>query len=342
MELKEILKQFCLCSSASGEEQEISKKAYQIMAPFGECETDLRGNFFCRKAGNGKHYLLDAHMDQIGFTVTEICEGGFLKIAKVGGIDFRVLPSQEVIVLGSKPLFGIIGAKPPHLTSNKEENSAPKPEDIAIDTGLSKKELESIVSLGDRVVFKPLFSVLNKSAVTGTSIDDRAGMAIIARAMQILKEKGSTSQITALFSVQEEVGNQGADNASFKIQADEAIAVDVSFASQPEIPSDKKTHTMAMGGGVFIGIAPVLDREMFEKMKAVADKNGIKYEIEAMGGRTGTNADGIATAKFGTKTMILSPPIRNMHTPVEVVDVNDLESVAQLIAEYILSEEAQG
>ena len=340
MELKEILQQFCLCSSGSGDEQAISAKACEIMAPFGECETDVRGNFLCRKAGQGKHYLLDAHMDQIGFTVTEICEGGFLKVAKVGGVDFRVLPSQEVIVLGAEPLFGIIGAKPPHLTSNKEEDTAPKAEDIAVDTGLSKKELEKCVSLGDRVVFKPFFASLNGTVVTGTSVDDRAGMAIIARAMQILKEKGSTAQITALFSVQEEVGNQGAHNASFKVQADEAIAVDVSFASQPEIPADKAGHTMDMGGGVFIGIAPVLDREMFNKMKTVAENNGIKYEIEAMGGRTGTNADGIATAKFGTKTIALSPPIRNMHTPVEVVDLNDLESVARLIAEYILSEEA--
>lgn len=340
MELKEILKQFCLCSSVSGEEDEISEKACEIMSPFGKCESDIRGNFLCRKAGQGKHFLLDAHMDQIGFTVTEICEGGFLKIAKVGGIDFRVLPSQEVLVLGKEKVFGIIGAKPPHLTGTKEENSAPKPEDISVDTGLSKEELEKCVSLGDRVVFKPFFSELDGSVVTGTSIDDRSGMAIIARTMEILKENGSKSEVTALFSVQEEVGSQGATNASFALGADEAIAVDVSFASQPEIPADKLSHTMPMGGGVFIGISPVLDREMFEKMKSVADKNSIKYEIEAMGGRTGTNADGIASAAYGTKTITLSPPIRNMHTPVEVVDINDLESVAQLIAQYILSEEA--
>ena len=340
MEIKEILKQFCLCSSVSGEEQEISDKAREIMAPFGECETDKRGNFFCRKAGQGKHFLLDAHMDQIGFSVTEICDGGFLKIAKVGGIDFRVLPSQEVVVLGKRKLFGIIGAKPPHLTGAKEENSAPQPEDISVDTGLSKEELEKCVSLGDRVVFKPFFSCLSGSVVTGTSIDDRAGMAIIARTMEILKENGSRSKVTALFSVQEEVGSQGATNASFVTRADEAIAVDVSFASQPEIPSDKSSHSMPLGGGVFIGISPVLDREMFDKMKCVADKNSIKYEIEVMGGRTGTNADGIAFAGYGTKTLTLSPPIRNMHTPVEVANTDDLESVAQLIARYILSEEA--
>lgn len=342
MELKEILKSFCLCSSASGEEQAIKNKAAEIMEPFGECKTDLRGNFLCHKQGSGKHYLLDAHMDQIGFTVTEICEGGFLRVAKVGGIDFRVVQSQEVIVLGKENIYGVIGAKPPHLTSSKEENSAPKSEDVSIDTGIDSEKLKSIVSLGDRVVFKPFFSELKSSVVTGTSVDDRAGMAIIARTMQLLKEQGSKSEITAVFSVQEEVGNQGAGNASFAVQADEAIAVDVSFASQPEIPADKSSCTMPLGGGAFIGISPVLDREMFEKLKAVAAKNKIKYEIEVMGGRTGTNADCIATAKYGTKTLTLSPPIRNMHTPVEVVDINDLESVAQLIAQYILSEEAQG
>ena len=341
MEIKEVLKQFCLCSSASGEEQEITAKAYEIMEPFGVCKTDLRGNFFCCKEGVGKHYLLDAHMDQIGFAVTEICDGGFLKVAKVGGVDFRVTPSQEVTVLGKEKVYGVIGAKPPHLTGSKEENCAPKAEDIAVDTGLSKEQLEKTVSLGDRVVFKPFFAELGGSVVTGTSVDDRAGMAIIARTMEILKEKGSNSKVTALFSVQEEVGNQGADNASYRVQADEAIAVDVSFAFQPEVPSDKLSCTMPMGGGAFIGIAPILDREMFEKFKDVAEKNSIKYEVEVMGGRTGTNADGIATAKLGTKTITLSPPIRNMHTPVEVADVNDLESIAQLIALYILNEEAQ-
>lgn len=341
MEIKEILKKFCLVSAVSGGESEIYKTAAEIMQPFGECKTDKRGNFICEKNGDGRHYLLDAHMDQIGFAVTEICENGFLKVAKVGGIDRRVLPSQEVIVLGKEPVFGIICCKPPHLSDEKEKNKAPKIEDIAIDTGLSGEKLSELVSLGDRVVFNPYFGELLNGRVTGTSIDDRAGMAIIARSMELLKDKNCKSKITAVFSVQEEVNGKGAINASFACEADEAIAVDVSFASQPEVSAAHKNSTMPLGGGVFIGAAPILSTQMTKGFINTAEKNNIKYEVEVMGGRTGTNADEIAIAKFGTKTITLSPPIRNMHTPVEVADLSDLEAVAELIAAYILEREGE-
>ena len=339
MEITRILKELCLVGAPSGFESEIVELSKKYMNAFGECKVDNRGNFICTKKGEGLHFLLDAHMDQIGFVVTSIEDGGFLRVSKVGGIDRRIAPSQEVVVLGKEKVYGVIGCKPPHLTDESEKDKAPKFEDLFIDTGLDKESLCEKVEIGDFVVFKPYFEKLLGSNFTGTAIDDRAGMAIIIRAMEILNERGSKSAVTAVFSVQEEVNGKGAGNASFYAEADEAIAVDVSFASQPEVSGSKKNATMPLGGGAFIGFAPILDRSISKGFVNTAKRKNIPYSVEVMGGRTGTNADEIVTAKLGTKTVTISPPIRNMHTTVEIVNGDDLENCARLIAEYILSNE---
>ena len=341
MELKEILQSFCLCGTPSGAESAIYSAAAQVMEPFGNCQTDKRGNFICTKEGSGTHYLLDAHMDQIGFAVTAIEDNGFLKVDKVGGMDRRILPSLEVTVLGREPVYGVISCKPPHLTDESEKNKAAKFEDICIDTGLPGEVLREKVSLGDKVVLKPYFGAMCGGNVTGTAIDDRAGMAILVRVMELLQKNNAQAKITAVFSVGEEVGGKGADCASYAAEAAEAIAVDVSFASQPEIDGAHKNAAMPLGGGAFIGVAPILSKQMSEDLIATAKQEIIPYRVEVMGGRTGTNADGLACAKYGTKTVTVSPPIRNMHTGVEVVHLDDLEQCARLIAAYILSKEGK-
>lgn len=337
--MKRVLESFCLCGAPAGSESALYDAARREMSAFGTIEIDKRGNFICTKQGSGKHFLLDAHMDQIGFVVTSIEENGFLKLAKVGGIDRRILPSLEVEVQGKERVFGVIACKPPHLADEKEKDKAPKIEDIAVDTGLPVQELKRIVAIGDRVVLKPHFTALLGERVSATALDDRAGMAIIVRVMQLLQEQGSHAKVSAVFSVGEEVGGKGADNASFAATADEAIVVDVSFASQPQVDSAHQNACMPLGGGAFIGAAPILNQQMVKKLIACAEKNGIDYQVEVMGGKTGTNADGIATAKYGTKTAMVSPPIRNMHTGVEIADIGDLEQCAKLIAAYIISEE---
>ena len=341
MELKEVLKKLCLVPAPAGAESALHAAAREVMAPFGKCEADKRGNFICTKEGSGKHFLLDAHMDQIGLAVTAIEPGGFLKVGKVGGMDRRVLPGAEVLVLGKEPVYGIISAKPPHLTADKERGKAPDFEDLAVDTGLEEAQLRSLVALGDPVVYRPYFGELLGDTVTATALDNRAGMAILARVMELLQQQDSCAQVSAVFSVGEEVGGRGADNAAFAIDAEEAIVVDVSFALQSEIAAKQRLHAMELGGGAFIGIAPILSKEMCDGLIAVAKDSHIDYQLEIMSGKTGTNADGIACAGTGTKAAMVSPPIRNMHTAVEVARLSDLEQCAQLIARYILAKEGK-
>lgn len=341
MNIKEVLKQFCMTGAPAGAESEAYHVAKAVMAPFGDCYTDQRGNFICRKEGEGMHFLLDAHLDQIGFVVTSIEKNGFLRVDKVGGIDRRTLPSLEVEILAKEKIYGVIASKPPHLSKDSEGAKAPVMEEIAIDTGLSEEELKQTVSLGDKVYFRPHFCELLNGNISAVGVDDRAGMAIIARVMELLLAADSCARISAVFSVGEEVAGKGAVNASYAAQADEAVVVDVSFAAQPEVDSAHQHAVMPLGSGAFIGVAPILSSEMSQQMIQIAKENDIPYAVEVLNGTTGTNADGIAVARYGTKTVCVSPPIRNMHTAVEVVNLGDLEHCARLIAAYILSKEGK-
>ncbi len=335
MDLKSTLKELCECRGVSGCEDGIAEYAVGLMSRFGETYTDKRGNVICRKKGSGKHILLDAHMDQIGFVVTDIDSQGFVKVSKSGGTDMRIVSGQEVEILGKRLVYGIVSCKPPHLTNEKERNKAVNIKDVAIDTGLGKEEAEKLISPGDRVIFRTAFAELLNSRVTCPAIDNRAGMLITARAMELIEQNSSSANITAVFSVQEETGGNGAANAAYAIDADEAIVIDVSFAVQPGVD---KGHAMDMGGGVFIGFGPVLNRGMSKKLKQLAKENDIPFASEVVSGRTGTNADGIAVSKCGVKTAMISPPIRNMHTCAEIVDLADIEAAAKLIALYAESE----
>ena len=152
--------------------------------------------------------------------------------------------------------------------------------------------------------------------------------------LEILKDKKHRCKLTALFSVQEETGGSGARVGSFAAGADISLAVDVSFAQAPGISGEKSG---TLNGGPMIGFSPVLDNELSNKLKQIAADKGINYQIEAMGSRTGTNADEIQNSGAGTRMCLLSIPLRNMHTGIEMINPADVEATAQLMAEFILS-----
>ena len=286
------------------------------------------GSLGCK--GAKPNILLDAHIDQIGFTVTHITDDGFLKIAGCGGIDRRLLLAQQVTVLGSKPLDGVICAIPPHLET--DESKVPEMEDICVDVGLTKAQAEEMISLGDKIVFSSRCEKLQGDRITGAALDDRCGVAAILRALELVKDKALQCELSVMFSTQEEVGERGAKIGAFDIEPDIAIAVDVSFALTSD---DSELKCGKMGEGCMIGFSPVLDRELSQRLKAVAEKNNLPYQIEVMSGTTGTNADRFSVNKSGVKAATLSIPMKYMHTPVEVISLSDVENTAQLIAAYI-------
>ncbi len=326
------LEALCSAKGVSGAENEAAKVASEMLGRFMPVTSDVLGSVRGRKEGKGPFVLLDAHLDQIGLIVTAIDEVGFIKFSKCGGADRRVLAAAEVTVHAEKDVFGVVTSTPPHLAKPEEASKALPFDEMAIDIGMTKEEAEKVVSLGDRITFNGEYLPLLGSRVSSPSVDDRAGVAAILRCLEILEEKGVDANIGVVFSVQEETGGSGAQTAAFSAQPDEAIAVDVSFAAAPGVSSEKYAR---LGKGAMIGYAPSLDYSMSKALEEIAKKENISYQLEVMGGKTGTNCDEIQVSGRGIRTALISVPIRNMHTACEVCDLEDIESAARLMAEYI-------
>ncbi len=327
----------CHANGTPGNETETVSVAAEMLGRYMPVHIDAMGNLIGDTGVEGSKILLDAHIDRIGFAVTAIDEKGFLKVARVGGIDPIVLSCAEVTVHGKQEVYGVVTSTPPHL-ADKGEKKARKIDEIAIDIGMSKADAEKIISVGDRITMNGDLKMMLGKRVCGAALDDRSGVASILRCLEILGDKLSSLPVRVMFSACEETGAAGAVAGGFNAEADEAIAVDVSFAKAPGTDS---SITAELGKGTLIGYAPSLNFEMSRKLEEIAKRDSIKYQVEVMGSRTGTNADDIAMSRGGKKTALLSIPQRNMHTAVEIIDLDDIESTAQLMAAYILSREGK-
>lgn len=331
MDVRQTLKDLTIGAGVSGYEQEIVPIAKKYLKEYGDVHTDALGNVILAIDGEGDGVLLDAHMDMVGMIVTAITPEGFLRVDACGHIDTRQLGAQQVTIHGKKNISGIVISTPPHLQGNSENNGM-KMSDVLIDTGFSENEIKKIVSLGDRVTVNSEFTELLGDRVSCGALDDRAGMASLICTLEYLKEKGCKKKITVSFSTREEVGGSGAKTAAFNAEAKELIAVDVSFADTPDSNSEECGE---LSKGPMIGVSASLDYDMSQRFIGTAKKCGIPYQLEIMGGRTGTDADGMTIAKGGFISGLISIPLRYMHTGVEVVSVSDVENTGRLIAEYI-------
>lgn len=326
----ELLKKITTPIGVSGDENTgIVSVLVEMLQPYGEVSVDSMNNVFCT-FGEGYHFLLDAHLDEIGMIVKAITDDGFIKVDKCGGIDCRMLLASEVSVWGKNEVKGIVSTLPPHLQKD-DTKKTPDIDDIAIDVGLTKEQAEKIISLGDRVTFKRNFTPLLNYQLSSSCLDDRVGVASILLALDMLKD--IDAKITVMFSSQEEIGIRGAKIGPFAKNVDEAICVDVSFGYTP---FSKREDCGVLSGGPMIGVSPILNKDMYKKLIELADKYEIKYQTEVMGGgSTGTNADVITVSESGIKTALISIPQKYMHSPIEVVDITDVENTAKLIACYV-------
>lgn len=332
-ELKKMLFSLASADGTSGAEDEIIELIKKYLPNGASAERDSFGNLVATVGGTGKTFLLDAHADRIGLIVTAVEDGGFLRVAKCGGMDARVLAAQDVTVWGREPVYGVITSTPPHLANGSDAKKAVDFDSMLVDTGMSVERAKQLISPGDRITVRCPSAELLNDRVFGAALDDRAGCAVIIRAAELIAQNEVHPTVKLLFSAQEETGGDGAITGSYNIDADECIAVDVSFADAPGMPSKKCGK---LGKGPMIGIAPVLDYRISTKLQQVAKQNELPYQAELMGDSTGTNADHIAVSRGGIRTGLVSVPQRNMHTGVEIVDVNDVENSARLIAYYIL------
>ena len=282
--------------------------------------------------GESEHTLLiDAHIDEIGFIVTDVDDRGFLKVACAGGFDLRTLPSHAVTVHGKEDIFAVFSSVPPHLA--KDERTFDDISKLSLDTGLGSRAKE-LISVGDFVTYRQEAKSLVGNRVCGKSLDNRAGCAVLLLLAEKLKGQSLPFNVNLLFSNQEEIGCRGAKTAAFSLDANEAISIDVSFASFPGIDAHECGK---LAKGPMIGYSPVLSRATYDKLCLVAEKEGIPYQREVMGSTTSTNADALSINRDGLVTGLVSVPLRYMHSDCEVIDTKDIENTAELLYKYIMA-----
>ena len=333
MPLCEQLQALCAAPGVGGQ-KDIAEQAASMFRPLAdEIGTDAVGNVIAWKRcdrADAPTVMLEAHMDEIGFVVTGIEENGFLRVAACGHADLRMLSAAEVVVYGDRPYAGVFCSTPPHLSDEKSE--LPPLEDMGIDVGLDHEQAAAHIPLGTRVGFRPHFSRLLGGRVCSKALDDRAGVAALLRCAEILQNETLPCHLAIVLAAAEELGCRGAGAAAFAVQPDTAIAVDVSFAYTPDA---KRIDCGELGGGPMIGYSPTLDHAVSVRLEELAKEQNLPFQREVMGERTGTDADVITISRAGVTTGLVSIPLRYMHTPAEVVELADIEHVAQLLAAFV-------
>jgi endoglucanase len=267
--------------------------------------------------------LIDAHLDEIGFIITGY-EDGFLRFQTVGGVDPRMLPAREVRLLTEPPLVGVITSG-----LEGEESTAFTKDQLRLDVGLSQKEAEERVPIGTRGVYHEGGFPLGETRFCAKATDDRACYLQLLRAMELAPAQQRVVDVALVGSVKEETGGDGAATATYHLNPDYCIAVDVTHGTTLDGP---KSGTFQLGKGPAIGVGPNMARWMTKLMEDCAKKEGIPYGLEVMSGSTGTNGWEMQVCREGIPTGILSLPQRYMHTPVEVFDWADFENGAKLLA----------
>ncbi len=343
-ELQEKLKKeiFSLCAlpSVSGFEHRATEELFRRFgADFDECRVDAVGNhLFIKRCGreNAPMAVIDAHLDEIGMMVTDICEGGFLKFTSVGGLSLSVLQGADVVIYGKKALRGVIISTPPHLRSDGGEKLTDI-DGLMIDTGYSKEALASLVPVGTPIGFSPVYSELLGTRIAGKSFDDKAPAAICAAAVIDTQREALSADICLLFSSFEETSRLGGiAPAVFSLSPDYAMVVDVNLAYAP---TTQKYETVPMGKGISISVSAATDRALSLEAAELCKASDIPYTLIAAPSSTGTNAPTVNLSRGGVAVVDIGLPLGNMHTYNEVIDLFDCEALYRLVCEFIKSED---
>lgn len=336
METGSLLKKLSEASGVSGYEDEVRAIIGEEFERYAdEVRTDRLGSAIALKRGEAdeprQSIMLAAHMDEIGLIVTKI-EEGFLHFTSVGGFDVRTLPGQEVVVHGRQPLPGVVGSRPPHVLPAEERNKVIPLDKLFIDVGLGAEELSEVVQVGDLVSIRRDFTELAGEYATGKAFDDRAGVASVVICLELLSKIRHLWDVYAVATSQEEVGLRGAMVSAYGLAPDVGIAIDVGFGHSPGLSEAK---TVDLGKGAAIAFGPNIHPRLYQTLIDTAKEAEIPYQIEAIPGRSGTDAWAIQVAREGIPTALLSIPVRYMHTSVETIVLKDIERTGRLLASFV-------
>lgn len=331
-----LLKEICETPGAPGFEKRIREVVLREVKPLADSVSiDNMGNVtVVRKGKKNKKVMVAAHMDEIAFIVTHIDDKGFLRFQPLGGFDVKTLTAQRVIVHGKKDLVGVMGTKPIHVMSPEERTKMPAMSDYFIDLGMSKKEVEKYISIGNPVTRERELIQMG-DCINGKSIDNRISVFIL---IEVLKEiKKLPYDFYAVFSVQEEIGLRGVGVSALEINPDFGFGLDTTIAY--DVPG-ARAHEMItrLGDGAGIKImdsSVVSDYRMVEYMKKTADKHKIKWQPEILPAG-GTDTAGIQRQNPGGAIAgAVSIPTRHIHQVIEMANKQDIRDSIDLLRRCI-------
>ena len=276
--------------------------------------------------------MLAAHVDTIGLMVTQI-EDGFLRITPIGDVDARILPGQAVVVHTAKDdLPGVIVMPPPKLLPPRAGNGVVDISHLFVDVGLLPSKMATLVHIGDLVSFETEAIEMSGEIVSGHSLDNRASVAAVTLCLQELGSKSHQWDVWAAATVQEEIDYIGAATSAFQLRPDLAIAIDATFAKGP---GANGWEAFELGQGPTFGHGPNIHPFLFKQFKELAERLEIPHATEPMPESSGTDGMAVQITAEGIPTFVLSIPVRNMHTPVEMVNLKDIQRAGRLLAEFI-------
>lgn len=337
--MKELLAELINIPGVSGYEEEVAKRVAMEFSKYcDEVNTDSFYNVYGIKRGNttdsSPKVMLAAHMDEIALMVKDIDDNGFLRFTNIGGVDQRVLLTQEVIVHGKEKLLGIVASKPPHILEANETQKAIKMQDMSIDIGMNVDKVKKLVHIGDLITFNSPLVSMQGDMVNGKSIDDRAGVVMLVEVMKELEHLRYQAEVYSVATVQEEVGTRGAIISTYKVEPDIGIAIDVTHGDTPDA---SKEDTHPMDKGIVVCMGPNMHPGLTEKLIGLAKEYGIECQIGVTARPTGTDARSIQISRSGVPTILIEIPLRYMHTTVETLNLDHIKKGARLIALFIAS-----
>jgi endoglucanase len=340
MPLPELLRGLLTAAGPSGHETDPARVWREACADFAqEVGSDTVGSSFARVPGtnDGPRLAVVGHIDEIGLHVTHIDSDGYLRFGQVGGWDPIVLIGQRVrIHTRNGQLLGVIARKPVHLLKDEERSKAPELKDLHIDIGAKDgDEARELVRIGDVAVIDVQPIELRHDLVVSRAIDNRIGCYVAAESARLVAAGGGApGEVLALAVAQEETGFGGSRTSAFAHRPDVAIAVDVTFATdQPGVELGPITEHK-IGSGPVIARGTTLHPAVVELLHQAGEEEGIPFTVESLGRSTGTDADAFYISRSGVPTGLVSVPCRYMHSPVELISIEDIDAAARLIAAF--------
>jgi len=328
--------------SPSGAEHTAQKVFDRYVKPAADAYArDALGNRIATLNPKGDPTLMLAgHMDELGFIITYVNKDGFIYFDTIGGHDRVMIPGRRVVIQTAHgPVSGVTGKRAIHLMDEGDRKKLPEIHEVWIDIGArSKKEALTRVSIGDTVTHESGFTLLHGSVGTARAFDNKVGAYIVGETLIRLASgrRKSAAKVVAVATAQEEIGVRGATASAYSVNPHIAIAVDVGHATDHPDCDHRKYGDTRLGGGPIICRGPNINPEVYDRLITAAKHLKLPYQLEADPRPTGTDARAIQVGRGGVATGLISVPLRYMHTPSEVVDLEDVEACVKLLVAFAL------